>query len=194
MTNTLAAVLPGDGAGLPEPVSDAGLPAGAPVNASGGGPGPSTLTVSPPTSPSESRRGGPDCISFVVPGEPTPWARAGGGRSVVRFTPAKQRNYMGAVKLFCANAMRGAAPFDGPLSIRVSAVYAWPASMSAKKRSAPGAAWKISRPDIDNCCLKLVADSLNTVAFTDDARICSAHLYKYYGDFPALHVEIRKLV
>jgi Holliday junction resolvase RusA-like endonuclease len=130
---------------------------------------------------------------FIVPGEPTPWARAGGGKSVVRFTPAKQRNYMGAVKLFCSAAMKGASPLDGPIAISVNAVYAWPASWNAKRRAQPNARWKISRPDLDNCSLKLLADALNTVAWTDDARICMAILRKYYGDFPQLEVSIRGL-
>ena len=135
----------------------------------------------------------PGEFEFVVPGEPTPWARAGGGKSVVRFTPAKQRNYMGAVKLFCANAMRGSAPLDGPIKVTIHAVYQWPASWSAKKRAKHGP-WKITRPDIDNCCLKLVADALNTLAWTDDARICSTQLYKYYDDIPCLRVCVRSLV
>jgi Holliday junction resolvase RusA-like endonuclease len=100
---------------------------------------------------------------------------------------------MGAVKLFCAAAMKGAPPLDGPVAISVNAVYAWPASWSAKRRAQPNARWKISRPDLDNCSFKLLADALNTVAWTDDARICVAILRKYYGDFPQLEVSIRGL-
>lgn len=132
-------------------------------------------------------------FTFAVPGEPTPWARAGGGKTMVRFTPAKQRNYMGAVRQFCAAAMRGTPPLDGPIELTVVAVYAWPVSFSAKRRVRLGSEWKISRPDIDNACIKLLADALNTVAWTDDARICVAHLYKKYGDFPQLHVRVKSL-
>lgn len=131
-------------------------------------------------------------FEFQVPGEPTPWARAGGGKTMVRFTPAKQRNYMGAVKLFCSAAMKGMPPLDGPIELTVIATYAWPASWSPKRRTRQ-TQWKISRPDLDNCCMKLLADALNTVAWTDDARICVAHLYKKYGEFPSLRVRVRSL-
>lgn len=132
-------------------------------------------------------------FSFVVPGIPTPWARAGGGKSVVRFTPAKQRTAMGALKLICASAMKGAAPFDGPLRLEVIAAYPWPASWSAKKRAAPWARWKTSRPDIDNVCLKIVGDALNGVAWLDDAQIASAHSWKIYDAMPGLRVKVERL-
>lgn len=132
-------------------------------------------------------------ISFVVPGIPTPWARAG-GRGGIRFTPAKQRSFAAAVKTICAAAMLGAPPLTGPVEMRVMAIYPWPKSWSPRKRAAPGASWKTSRPDIDNCCHKLVADALNGIAWTDDALIVSAHAWKCYGDLPGLRVKITTLV
>lgn len=164
MTNTLAAVLPGDRAGLPEPVSDTAVPVGAPVTQ----------------------------FEFTVPGQPVGWARAGGGKTMHRFTPAAQRNYSVAVKLFCQAAMAGGAPLDGPIAVDIHAVYPWPASWSQRKRALPASRWKVSTPDYDNIC-KLVGDALNTIAWTDDARICSANIRKYYGDLPCLRVRVRKL-
>lgn len=131
-------------------------------------------------------------FEFVVPGQPLGWARAGGGTTTHRFTPAPQRSYAGALKLFCAAAMKGAAPLDGPLAVDIHAIYPWPASWSQRKRGEAGARWKVSRPDIDNLA-KILMDSLNTVAWSDDARICSANLRKYYGDLPCLQVKVRKL-
>lgn len=131
-------------------------------------------------------------FEFCVPGSPLGWARAGGGTTTHRFTPAPQRSYAGALKLFCAAAMKGAAPLDGPLAVDIHAIYPWPASWSQRKRGEAGARWKVSRPDIDNLA-KIVMDALNTVAWSDDARICSANLRKYYGDLPCLSVKVRKL-
>lgn len=127
-------------------------------------------------------------IAFTVPGQAVPWARAGAHGSV-RFTPAKQRNYAGILRTFCDRAMQGRPPLDGPIELSVMATYAWPKSWNSRKRLAPGAMWKTSRSDIDNIG-KLVMDSLNTVAWEDDALIASLHLWKQYGDIPKLTVRV----
>lgn len=125
-------------------------------------------------------------IQFTIPGEAVPFARAGGGKNVPRFTPAKQRNAMGTVKLFCQNAMRGAPPIDGAVELAISAFYLRPKS----KRQA--SEWKTSRPDADNIS-KLIKDALNTVAWRDDAQVCSLHVWKAYGDIARVVVRIREL-
>ncbi len=129
---------------------------------------------------------------FFVPGDVVPWARAGGGKSVVRFTPAKQRNYAATLKAICFDAMNGGKPLEGPISLRLVAVYPWPKSMSAKKRAQPGAQWRTSKPDVDNC-MKIVGDALNKVAWLDDAQIAAASLRKMYGDQPGLQVIVEVL-
>lgn len=131
-------------------------------------------------------------IHFTVPGEAIPWARAG-AHGKQRFTPAKQRNYMGALRMFCAAAMNGGSPLTGPIELSVMAVYAWPKSLTSKKRALPGAEWKTSRPDADNLT-KIIKDALNTVAWGDDAQVASSHCWKRYGDVPRLSVKIRSLV
>lgn len=126
-------------------------------------------------------------IEFTIPGEAVPFARTAGGKTTPRFTPAKQRNYMGAIKMFAARAMQGRPPLEGPVELSVMAVYLWPKSWSAKKRA--GAYWKTSKPDADNIT-KLVKDSLNTVAFADDAQVASSHAWKTYGNVARLTVKI----
>ena len=133
---------------------------------------------------------GPTGFSFTVPGIPTPWARTGGGKTVARFTPAKQGNAAGAIKLLCSAAMRGARPFEGPVRLTVTAAYPWPKSWSARKRAAQG--WKTSRPDVDNL-VKLIADSLNGVAWLDDAQIAEEHICKIYDFRPGLLVKVEML-
>lgn len=127
----------------------------------------------------------PRTIAFTIPGEAVPFARAGGGKNTPRFTPAKQRSAMGVVKLFCQRAMQGAAPVEGPVELSISAVYLRP-------KSKPGARWKTSRPDADNCS-KLIKDSLNAVAWRDDAQVCSLHVWKQYGDVAKVTVRIVEL-
>jgi Holliday junction resolvase RusA-like endonuclease len=130
-------------------------------------------------------------LGFVIPGEPLAWARAG-ARGKGRFTPAPQKNFMGAIRTICAAEMDGAPPLDCPLVLEIHANYLWPASWSARKRGRPGAAWKTSRPDPDNIA-KIVMDALNTVAWTDDARIASLHVWKQYAETAGLMVRVRAL-
>jgi len=129
----------------------------------------------------------PQSIYFVVPGVPTPWARAG-SKSGVRFTPAKQRGAMAQVKALCASQMGTMRPMEGPVEMQIRATWTAPASWSAKKREA--ATWKTGHPDADNLG-KLVADSLNGIAFLDDAQVVSLHVWKTYGPRAELAVRIR---
>jgi len=111
-----------------------------------------------------------------------------------RFTPAKQRSYAGVLKLYCQRAMAaaGVAMLQGPVELHVLAIYAWPQSMSAKKRALPGAQWKASKPDADNIT-KMVKDALNTIAWRDDAQVASSHTWKKLGDVPRVTVRIMEL-
>lgn len=132
-------------------------------------------------------------FEFTLPGQAIPWARTGGGLNTPRFTPAKQRSYMGALKDFCFRAMRGARPIEGPVELSIMAIYPWPKSLSPRNRAQPGAKWKTSRPDAGNLA-KIIEDALNTVAWRDDAQVVSAHTWKQYGDHPRVTVRIRELV
>ncbi len=127
-------------------------------------------------------------FSFFVPGDCVPWARAGGGKTAVRFTPPKQRNYAAVLKSLCLEAMRGTKPLEGPVSLELIAAYPWPKSMSAKKRLLPGAHWRTSKPDFDNLA-KIVGDALNKVAWLDDAQIAAAWVRKVYSAAPGLEVR-----
>lgn len=128
------------------------------------------------------------CVEFTVPGRPVPWARAGGnlgkdGRGARHFTPHKQRAAMKVVKAAYQAASVGRnAPMTGALKLEVLCVYEIPVSWSqAKKRAAAnGLVWKTSVPDCDNLG-KIVSDSLNGLAFTDDALVAVCVVAKRYG-------------
>lgn len=128
-------------------------------------------------------------ITFTVPGDPVPFARAG-AHGKRRFTPKKQSDFMGAVRMYAAQAMQGRAPLSGPICLEVRASYLIPASWSKKQRAA--AVWKSSKPDADNI-VKIVKDALNTVAFVDDAQVAVLRVEKVYGDVAGLNVTIREL-
>lgn len=126
-------------------------------------------------------------IAFTIPGEPTAFARAGGGKSTVRFTPAKQRNFMQLVRLAAGEAMRGQEVMGGPVSLMVRASYLIPKSWSKKKVA--GAIWRTARPDADNLA-KIIADAMNTIVYGDDAQVASLTVQKVYGPIAGVTVTV----
>ena len=130
-------------------------------------------------------------IEFVVPGEPIAWARAG-SKGARRFTPSKQKNFMAVLAMYARLAMRGKQPLDGPVELVVVAVYEWPKTWSQKKRLAPGAAWKTSKPDADNIG-KLISDSLNCLAYRDDALVARMEIQMIYGERAETRVMLKPL-
>ena len=132
-------------------------------------------------------------IKFTIPGDVVPWARAGGGKTTHKFTPKRQQDYMGVVR---ARAFEAMAAFDGPLTgplqLKVVAVYLWPKTVTKARRNAIDGAWKTSRPDCDNI-VKLVKDSLNTIAYVDDAQVVFSSCWKILGNKAGLVVEVISL-
>jgi Holliday junction resolvase RusA-like endonuclease len=130
-----------------------------------------------------------DWREFTVPGAAVPWSRAG-AHGKRHFTPAPQANFMGVLKLYAQRCMDGAGPLDVPVQCEITAFYVMPASWPKRRREAPGALWKSSKPDYDNLG-KIVGDALNGVAWVDDALICDGRILKRYGDVPRLLVRFR---
>lgn len=128
-------------------------------------------------------------IFIQIPGEPVPFARAGAfGKR--RFTPKKQSDFMGVVKLFAQRAMEGQRPFEGPLRIVLRATYLHPQSWSEKKKAKTY--WKQSKPDADNI-YKLFADAAEKIVFLNDSQVCEVIVQKVYGVKSHLTVEITEL-
>lgn len=67
-------------------------------------------------------------------------------------------------------------------------------SDSRKKRAAKlsGAIRPAKKPDCDNIG-KIVADSLNGIAYKDDAQIVSMVIEKYYAEIPRVEVKITEV-
>lgn len=132
-------------------------------------------------------------LAFTVPGTPVAKGRpriSTRGGFARAFTPAKTVAYEGLIALAAQDAMKGAAPYVGPVSVTVTATFPIPASWSRKKQAT--ALWHTGRPDGDNL-LKAVGDGLNGVAFKDDSQVASARIVKRYGAVPGLMVEVEAL-
>lgn len=86
-------------------------------------------------------------------------------------------------------------PDDAMLDMRIIAFYRIPKSMSKKKKAmmAAGAIRPTKKPDMDNV-VKIIADSLNHVAYKDDTQIVDVQCRKFYSDEPRVEVTIREVV
>lgn len=130
-------------------------------------------------------------ITFIVPGDICPWARAG-KHGKVQFTPAKQRNYMQVIRGGAHDAMDGRPPMEGPVSLKIVAVYPWPKTTTKKRRGDAAGAWKYTKPDSDNIA-KIIKDSMNNIVFVDDAQCACVAIWKCFGSRPGLTVSVESL-
>jgi Holliday junction resolvase RusA-like endonuclease len=137
-----------------------------------------------------------EAISFTIPGEPAAFARMrvdprrlGMGKKA-HFIPAKQGNFMGVVQSYAQRAMEGRPPLEGPIKLQCRVTYLQPASWSKKKKAAT--VWKTSKPDVDNIT-KLLKDSLNKIAFHDDAQVADLSIQKCYGPISQTVVTIMQI-
>ena len=134
-------------------------------------------------------------IKFVIPGEPhgkgRPQFSARNGKAFAR-TPEKTVIYENLVRTEY-NQQCPSVRFadDSQLFMRVVAYYSIPKSASKKRRQLmlSGLIRPTKKPDADNV-LKIIADSLNTIAYRDDAQIVCAAVEKYYAEQPRVEVEI----
>lgn len=132
-------------------------------------------------------------IQFFVPGEPRGKQRP---RVTHRgtYTPKETTDAEQAIGWECKCVMNGAKPLEGPIELEIIAVFPVPESWSKKRRQ--DAYWKTTKPDGDNLA-KLVGDSLNGVAWIDDAQVARQTIIKRYasggGFHVGLHVTIREL-
>lgn len=130
---------------------------------------------------------------FTIPGEPK-----GKGRPRVRsagyaYTPSDTAVYENLVKLEYQRQCKGVRfPDDMDIDMRITAYYKAPKRVSKKKRTAmlEHRIRPKKKPDIDNV-FKIVADSLNGIAYHDDSQIVDGMVRKFYSDEPRVVVTIQ---
>ena len=83
---------------------------------------------------------------------------------------------------------------DAMLDLRIKAYYSIPKSASKKKKAAmlAGEIRPTKKPDMDNV-VKIIADSLNQVAYRDDTQIVDQQCRKFYSENPRVEVTIINL-
>ena len=132
-------------------------------------------------------------VRIVIPGVPVAKGRprfTTRGGFARAYTPGKTRDYEAALANAGRDAMAGAEPLQGPLSVIMHVRLPIPASWSKARHASAvqGGTRPTSKPDADNY-LKCV-DALNGIVWNDDGQIVDARVIKYYADEPCVTVEV----
>lgn len=135
-------------------------------------------------------------VKFTVLGEPK-------GKGRPRFVPQTGRaitpkdtvNYETLVRMeYMAQCEGFRFPDKSMLDMRILAFYSIPKSATKKNRELM--IKKILRPtkkpDMDNV-VKIIADSLNQVAYRDDTQIVDCQCRKFYSETPRVEVIIQEI-
>lgn len=145
-----------------------------------------------------------EVIQFTVYGEPQGKGRP---RFVARYNPVMQKSFGQAhtpeKTIVYENLIRTEYslqtknfryPDDAMLDMRILAYYGVPKSVSKKKKALmlEGKIRPTKKPDMDNV-MKVVADSLNQVAYKDDTQIVDAQCRKFYSEKPRIEVVIKQI-
>ena len=85
-------------------------------------------------------------------------------------------------------------PDDAMLDVRIFAYYPIPKSVSKRKRQAmlDRKIRPTKKPDWDNVG-KVICDSLNGIAYRDDAQVVDSMVRKFYGEDPKVVVTIEEI-
>jgi Holliday junction resolvase RusA-like endonuclease len=135
-----------------------------------------------------------DLVTIVLAGEPVGKGRPRFVRATGRpYTPAHTAKYEGALRYAAQTAMAERAPFEGPVSIDVTAAFPIPASWPKwrKESAMRGEQWATTRPDCDN--IVKLCDALNEVVFRDDKQVVKITMAKLYSDHPSLTIIVEPL-
>jgi Holliday junction resolvase RusA-like endonuclease len=132
-------------------------------------------------------------FKFTIPGKPTGKGRPRFSRYGHTYTPEQTTNYENLVKVCFKQAYPRAEPFPPKIELcaDIKAYYPIPASTSKnKKQKMKDGVYKPTiKPDADNVA-KIILDSLNKMAFYDDAQIVVLRIEKLYSDEPRVDVMI----
>lgn len=135
-------------------------------------------------------------VKFTVWGEPKGKGRprfTKVGNYTKTYTPQETVSYENLVKVEYRNQC-GNAMFDNGemLDMRIFAYYTIPKSTSKKKQiqMKDGIARPTKKPDMDNI-IKIIADSLNKIAYHDDSQIVDTMVRKYYSECPRVEITIQ---
>ena len=133
-------------------------------------------------------------VKFTVLGEPRGKQRPRVTRKGNTYTPAETVQYENLVRIeYRRQCGDYRFPDDAALDMRIMAYYAIPKSASKKKRQEmlEHRIRPLKKVDCDNA-VKIVADSLNMIAYRDDVQIVDCQIRKFYSSEPRIVVTIQE--
>lgn len=137
-------------------------------------------------------------VEFTIPGAPQSKGRprfSTANGFVKTYTPAQTANYENLVKLEYDRQIGERFNDGAAIEMHIFAFFDIPKSVSKKKREQMlcGEIRPIKKPDADNI-IKIIADSLNGIAYKDDAQIVQCTVCKKYSSLPRVVVAMADVV
>lgn len=138
-------------------------------------------------------------VRFEIPGDPKGKGRprfTKVGNYTKTYTPEETASYENLVRLMYRTQCHGFRfNDDAQLDMRIYAYFSIPKSTSKKKRAKmlSGEIRPTKKPDWDNSG-KIIADSLNKIAYHDDSQIVDGMVRKFYGEIPKTVVIIQEAI
>ena len=134
-------------------------------------------------------------MKFEILGKPVAKARPRLGRYGNTYTPDKTTNYENLVRLTFVSNFIGHKPLEGYIEASITAIFEVPKSYSKKKTKELLETHNNydHKPDLDNIA-KIILDSLNGIAYKDDAQVTVLHVNKEYGEQAKVIVELKEIV
>lgn len=133
---------------------------------------------------------GSNSASYVIDGDPIPWARTG-----VNFKHRRHYDVQKPIKYVLAAALieqHGNRPlFKGALELSVIFYMRMPRAGSGVK-SFPIGSWHSKKPDWSNL-VKFIEDIGNEILYKDDAQFARCIVEKIYGEDPRTEFTITEL-
>ncbi len=132
-------------------------------------------------------------VTFLIEGEPTGKGRHRTTKTGHNHTPVRTAIYENWVKSIYINRV-GDKLLNGPIKATIEAYYGIPKSKSrkAKELMMLQVTRPIKKPDVDNIA-KVILDSLNGVAYRDDAQVVELQVKKYYAELGFVKVTLEEL-
>lgn len=132
-------------------------------------------------------------VQFTIPGKPfgkqRPKATVTAGRARV-YTPKETVSFETKVAEIARPFFP--APIEGPVKLRIVAVFQIPKSWSKKKQASAEDEHHTQKPDGDNL-LKSVKDGLNRIAWRDDCQVADVRCVKRWGRYAETYVQVEAM-
>lgn len=132
-------------------------------------------------------------VTFTIPGKPfakqRPKAAVVAGRARV-YTPQETVSFESKVAEI--SRPHCPAPIEGPVKLRIVAVFEIPKSWTKRKQAEAEGQYHTQKPDGDNIA-KAIKDGMNRIAWRDDCQVADVRCVKRWGRYAETYVQVEAL-